>query len=84
MFGGLSFMVDERMAVAAGRDGDLLVRTDPTEHDALVRRGGVPARMGDHRPMGPGWLTVPSARISDDVELGYWVEVGIGSRRSSG
>jgi len=57
MFGGLSFMVDERMAVVAGRAGDLLVRTDPAEYDDLLQRGGIPAHMGNHRPMGRGWLT---------------------------
>jgi len=77
MFGGLSFMVDERMAVAAGRDGSLLVRTDPARYDDLLRRGGEPAHMGNDRPMGRGWLTVPGRRIESDEELAYWVEVGI-------
>jgi TfoX/Sxy family transcriptional regulator of competence genes len=84
MFGGLSFMVDERMAVAAGREGDLLVRVDPAQHDELLRRGGVPATMGEDRPMGRGWLTVPSARLEDDAELASWVDVGIDSRNAAG
>lgn len=83
MFGGLSFMVDERMAVTAGRDGDLLVRTDPARYDDLLRRGGMPAHMGRDRPMGPGWLTVPGQQLRDDQELAYWLEVGIGSRSAS-
>ncbi len=80
MFGGLSFMVDELMAVAAGRDGDLLVRTDPARYEDLLRQGGQPAYMGNDRPMGPGWLTVPPERIRSDEELAYWVTVGIESR----
>ena len=83
MFGGLSFMVGGRMAVAAGRSGDLLVRTDPAEHDELLRRGGEPAFMGKDRPMGPGWLTVPHRRLEDDGELASWVQVGIDSRNAS-
>ncbi len=83
MFGGLSFMVGERMAVAAGRDGDLLVRTDPARYDELLRRGGTPAYMGTDRPMGPGWLTVPGEHVRDDQELAYWIEVGIDSRNAS-
>jgi hypothetical protein len=82
MFGGLSFMVDERMAVAAGRDGDLLVRCAPSEHDELLLRGGVPAMMGHDRPMGPGWISVPGQQIQDDTELAYWVTVGIDSRKA--
>lgn len=81
MFGGLSFMVDERMAVAAGRDGSLLVRTDPAEYDDLLLRGGVPAYMGSDRPMGRGWLTVPSELIEDEANLAFWIQVGIGSQR---
>ncbi len=83
MFGGLSFMVDDRMAVAAGRDGDLLVRTDPAEYDDLLQRGGEPAFMGQDRPMGPGWIRVPGSRITDEGRLGFWVQVGVDSRDAS-
>jgi TfoX/Sxy family transcriptional regulator of competence genes len=83
MFGGLSFMVDERMAVAAGRDGDLLVRTDPAAYDDLLQQGGQPAYMGKDRPMGPGWINVPSSNIQDMEALAYWVRVGIDSRNAS-
>ncbi|WP_458781267.1 TfoX/Sxy family protein [Arthrobacter sp. D3-16] len=83
MFGGLSFMVDDRMAVAAGRDGDLLVRTDPASYDDLLKRGGEPAYMGKDRPMGPGWLRVQHERVQDDADLEYWLKVGIDSRNAS-
>jgi hypothetical protein len=79
MFGGLSFIVGGRMAVAAGRDGDLLVRIDPARHEELLRHGGEPASMGVDRPMGEGWLTVPSARIPGDADLAFWVAVGLES-----
>ena len=82
MFGGLSFMVQELMAVTAGRDGDLLVRIDPARFDELVERGGTPAYMKD-RSMGRGWITVPGSRIGDDSQLAYWVEVGIDARNAS-
>lgn len=84
MFGGLSFLVDERLAVAAGRDGDLLVRTDPAEYDALLQRGGQPAFMGKDRPMGPGWLTVPADLIRSEDELARWISVGVDSRNATG
>ncbi|WP_269076572.1 TfoX/Sxy family protein [Arthrobacter antioxidans] len=84
MFGVQSFMVDGRLAVAADRDGGLLVRTDPADHDDLLRRGALPAQMGGDRPMGRGWLTVPSVRISDEADLAFWVQVGIDSRSGQG
>jgi len=78
MFGGLSFMVDGRMAVAARRDGGLLVRTTPERHDDYRRRGAEPAHMGAGRPMGEGWLVVPPAGVDDDAELAFWVDAGLG------
>jgi TfoX/Sxy family transcriptional regulator of competence genes len=85
MFGGISFMVDGRMAVAVGRDGDLLVRTDPARYDELLRRGGEPAEMGaGRRPMGRGWLTVPGRLVAVDQELSSWLQVGMGSEDATG
>ena len=37
MFGGLAFLVDGNMAVAASSDGGLMVRVDPGETPALDR-----------------------------------------------
>lgn len=80
MFGGLSFMIDGGMAVAARTDGDLLVRVDPAAYDELLQQGAMPAFMGTGRPMGRGWISVPGARIAEESQLAYWVGLGIDSR----
>ena len=80
MFGSVSFMVDERLAVAVARDGGLLVRVCPAGYDELIRQGGEPAYMGKNRPMGRGWLTVPNHRLQGEVELASWITIGIESR----
>ena len=36
MFGGLAFLVDGNMAVAASSEGGALVRVDPAQSDAIV------------------------------------------------
>jgi len=36
MFGGLSFMVNEKMVVSVRGDGGLLVRADPEQADELL------------------------------------------------
>jgi len=78
MFGGLSFMVDDSMVVAAGRDGDLLVRIDPARYEQLLTVPGArPAVMGADRPMGPGWITVARDALSTDQQLASWVQVGL-------
>jgi TfoX/Sxy family transcriptional regulator of competence genes len=82
MFGGVSFMVDGQLAVAAGRDGDLLVRVDPARYEELLRLGAGPASMGADRPMGNRWMTVPRSQLDEDERLRFWVAVGIESRSS--
>jgi TfoX/Sxy family transcriptional regulator of competence genes len=78
MFGGLSFMVDDSMVVAVGRDGDLLVRIDPARHDELLNvPGAKPAVMGTDRPMGPSWITVAHDGLTTDEQLAFWTEVGM-------
>jgi hypothetical protein len=83
MFGGLSFMVDDSMVVAAGREGDLLVRIDPARHDELLAVAGAgarPAVMGADRPMGPGWISVSPDGLTTDEQLASWIRVGLERR----
>ncbi len=78
MFGGLSFMADDRMVVAAGKDGSLLVRVDPARHDELTARpGAAVAEMGTGRSMGPGWLRVQPEAIADETGLRFWFEAAM-------
>lgn len=74
MFGGISFMVDDRMVVAARRHGDLLLRIDPDSNETLLtERGARPALMGADRPMGPGWISVgPQALTGDGLRT--WLD----------
>ena len=73
MFGGLSFMVDEKLVVAA-REGDaLLVRVDPERGKTLETRPGVArAMMGTGRSMGSGWLQVEPG-VLDGRQLSFWI-----------
>ena len=76
MFGGLSFMVDERMVVAARGDRDLLVRIDPGRHAELTALPGVArAEMGAGRTMGPGWVSVSREAVGTDEQLAFWIGV---------
>lgn len=75
MFGGLAFMVDERLVVSAGRGGDLLVRVPADRHDAyLDRPGAEQATMAQgRRTMGEGWVVVGAEALASDDDLGWWV-----------
>ncbi|MGD9695943.1 MAG: TfoX/Sxy family protein [Thermoleophilia bacterium] len=76
MFGGLSFMVDDRMLVAVRGDGRLLVRVDPARsRELLALPGAAPAQMGAGRTMGPGWIDVAADALASDDALSFWIGV---------
>jgi TfoX/Sxy family transcriptional regulator of competence genes len=77
MFGGLAFLIGGNMAIGASGQGGILVRVDPEESDELVASTPAePMEMRGRRM--PGWLRVETAHVSDDAELGAWVERGAG------
>jgi TfoX/Sxy family transcriptional regulator of competence genes len=78
MFGGVSFMVDDKLVVNVRRDGQLLVRVDPDSSPTLVAdHGGRQAQMGPGRDMGPGWLEVAPDLIADDDRLSFWIDTAM-------
>ena len=78
MFGGLSFMVNDKMIVNVRRGGDLLVRVDPIRSPELVADHGARfAEMGAGRAMGPGWIDVPAELTASDNQLRFWLDVAM-------
>ena len=76
MFGGLGFMVDGNMAVAASGQGGLLVRVDPDESDGLV--ASTPAYPMEMRGRAmAGVARVGSGDVASDDALSAWVERGV-------
>lgn len=79
MFGGLAFLVNGNMAVAASGQGGLLVRVDPADADAWIDDERVTPMVMRGREM-RGWL-----RVVTDVEgqgLEQWVSRGVAYARS--
>ena len=81
MFGGLSFLVGGNMAIAASREGGVLVRVDPAESDRLVETTSATVAVMGGRPM-TGWLRVGAAEVDTDAGLIPWVERGTAYVRS--
>jgi TfoX/Sxy family transcriptional regulator of competence genes len=73
MFGGLAFLVNGNMSVAASSKGGLMVRLDEDEAEQLLERESVPPFEMRGKPM-KGWLRVDEAGFEDDDELREWVE----------
>src|SRR5689334_22980126 len=81
MFGGLAFLVNGNMAIAASGQSGLLVRVDPAEGEVLV--ASTPARMMEMRGREmPGWLRVDEGGVRSKRELAAWVDRGVAFARS--
>jgi TfoX/Sxy family transcriptional regulator of competence genes len=81
MFGGLAFLVDGSLAVAASGKGGLMVRCDPARADELTAADGV-ARMVMHGREMDGWLRVAADVVDDEDALRRWVATGRDVARS--
>jgi TfoX/Sxy family transcriptional regulator of competence genes len=81
MFGGLAFLVDGNMSVAASGQGGLLVRAPSAELESLLRRAHVhPMVMGGREVR--GWLRVEAAGVRTKRQLQGWVNRGVGYART--
>lgn len=72
MFGGLCFMIDDKMAFGSKTKG-LMVRVAPEEADELLARGGAtPMHMG--KKTMTGFLYVDHEAIDREDDLEFWVQ----------
>ena len=84
MFGGRSFMVNDKMVASALKGGDLLIRVDAERDDELnLLPGASPAVMGAGRIMGPGWISIAAESITRDELLAFWLDVGMDHNRAT-
>ena len=81
MFGGLAFLVNGNMAVAASSQGGMLLRIDPASAGSLTDRPHVDRFEMRGRAM-DGWLQVGPGALQQDDELQEWVDVGLRYARS--
>lgn len=80
MFGGLSFLINGNMSVAASGQGGLLARVDPAEAGDLLGERVEPMVMGGREMR--GWLRVDADALSTDGDLRAWVDRGVSYARS--
>lgn len=81
MFGGLAFLIEGNMAVAASSQGGLLLRCDPDRREELLAEPHTDAFVMNDREMA-GWLRVEATGVADEDALERWVEVGAGWART--
>ena len=77
MFGGLAFLINGNMSVAASREGGLLVRVPPEDTDRLIAGKHVsPMVMAGREAR--GWLQVAADGVKTKRQLQSWVSRGAG------
>lgn len=81
MFGGLAFLVDGNMSVAASGQGGLMVRVDPDDTEALLTRPHARPFEMRGRAM-RGWLRVEPEGVRTKGQLEPWVKRGVAYARS--
>jgi hypothetical protein len=81
MFGGLAFLINGNMAIAASGQGGLLVRVDPADTDRHLRRAHTALFVMRGRPM-DGWLRVADEGVRTTHQLGRWARLGVAYARS--
>jgi TfoX/Sxy family transcriptional regulator of competence genes len=81
MFGGLAFLIDGHMAVAASGRGGLMVRVDPDQTAALLRREHVGPMVMRGKELG-GWVRVDDSGIRTKRQLEAWARRGVAHARS--
>ena len=77
MFGGLAFLHDGNMSVAASGQGGLMLRVEPDETAQLLERPGAEPMVMRGKEMA-GWLRVAGAAVESDEDLQRWVDLGLG------
>lgn len=81
MFGGLAFLLNGNMTVAASGQGGLLVRLDPEASDEAAARPHASIAVMRGRPM-TGWIRVDAEGVRTKRQLEPWVRRGVAYARS--
>lgn len=71
MFGGLCFMVDDKMCFGSYKGG-LMARVDPEEIETLLERENADQMIHGGRPM-KGYAFIQPEGFSEDVDLEFWI-----------
>ncbi len=75
MFGGLCFMVNDKMCLGVEKDR-LMVRLDPAKYDEVIENDGCKPMDFTGKIM-KGFVFVDSEVLNTKKKLGYWVKLAL-------
>lgn len=73
MFGGLCFMVNDKMCIGVNQD-EIMCRIDPDVYDEAVERNGARPMDFTGRPM-KGYVFVSENGIKKKSDFDYWIQL---------
>ncbi len=75
MFGGLCFMVNDKMCVGVEKER-LMIRLDPAKYDEVIEKEGCKPMDFTGRVM-KGYVFVDIAALNTNKKLGYWINFAL-------
>ena len=75
MFGGIAFMVNDKMCVGVNKD-DLMLRCEPDLTDKLLLKKGVRLFDLSGKPM-KGWLLIDPEGLSGKKDFESWIAIAL-------
>lgn len=75
MFGGICFMVDEKMCVGVNRD-EIMLRINPNIYEESLQKIGCKEMNFTGRPM-KGFIFLTEDAYDLDVDLHYWLQLAL-------
>ena len=81
MFGGLCFLIDDHITVAASGQGGMFVRLDPADGDRFVDQGKAEPMIMRGKPMS-GYIRIGSDQVTTKRQLAAWVKRSVDYART--
>lgn len=75
MFGGLAFMVDDKMCITAGADR-MMCRINPAIHDEVIKRNGCHTVIMSGREY-KGYVHVAWDSLQNQEDFDYWIGLAL-------
>ncbi len=75
MFGGLAFMVNDKMCINAG-ENELMFRIDPALHESALEREGCETVIMQGREY-KGYVHVSAEALRAEKEFDYWIDLAL-------
>lgn len=75
MFGGLVFMVDDKMCVGLNKE-EMMVRINPDEVEEALKKHGAKTMEFTNKPM-KGFLTILPEGYDMDDDLTHWIQLAV-------